>query len=659
MQRGIPWLVLAVLVAGAALRFYGLAEPGYRNNEDYAVLGAQAILEEGVPRLPSGVIYPRALPLSYGVAAVFVSAGQSEFTARIIPVVLSVLSLLIVYCLGRRAFDPQVGLTAALILAFSVWELLVAQTARMYGPLAFFYLLSVYLACRVGCDDRRRLGVALFFSAALTSLLHPMGVMLLLPLLVLLVPGTGNVQNKRWLAAGIFAVLLGYFGTAMFEQHHYDAWNVLVTENFPEAAAGAPRPSLLTVINERYLALARAAAEWSGIASPSGVVFAAAVLALGAAGATRRFAGISSWRFFVALALIVFFAALQQLMLAGYCLAAYLLLAGRIGEERYPQRGFALAGLIGALGVGWILASGFLAPDMSLTKTVRTVAGYPPNFLELLARPQPLLFLFMLVSVAATVFTWLQRRDNGFAAMYVSAALILPATALGAHPTALYRFFERYAFFLHALFVLLAAHGIWVLVRFVQGRFGQGNSGWVTRPASAWLAVAGLLLLTGAVQPAASLRTVNADYGANSLGRYHRVFFPDHAGPSQYVCQHAGPGDVVVAMDVLAHHAYCARTDYHFSRDFKGDAEGWIGRRTLFEVGQFESVLAAASGRVWVVLAAQPIRRMRDDAEMQEFLQYLSDDCFKRAFPGRDGLSDVYFYNAGCQPGDRSRSQGG
>src|SRR5690606_27472185 len=60
------WLVVLLLTAlGAYLRLANLGELGFRWDEDLTSLAVRAILEQGVPELPSGMIYLRGSWLRY------------------------------------------------------------------------------------------------------------------------------------------------------------------------------------------------------------------------------------------------------------------------------------------------------------------------------------------------------------------------------------------------------------------------------------------------------------------------------------------------------------------------------------------------------------------------------------------------------------------
>ncbi|WP_276272949.1 glycosyltransferase family 39 protein [Haloarcula litorea] len=89
--------------------------------------------------------YRRAwLTTSLPIAKSFEYLGVSEFTARLPSVVYSTLSIGVGYLLGRR-YHTLLGYLLAAFLAFDPVILVWSREARMYAPLLFFYLSSVYV----------------------------------------------------------------------------------------------------------------------------------------------------------------------------------------------------------------------------------------------------------------------------------------------------------------------------------------------------------------------------------------------------------------------------------------------------------------------------------------------------------------------------------
>jgi uncharacterized membrane protein len=70
--------------------------------------------------------------------------GYSEFSLRFISLLTGSLSIPLIFLLGKRIFNPTVGLIAALILATSSYQIYYSQEARAYIVMVFLALLSYY-----------------------------------------------------------------------------------------------------------------------------------------------------------------------------------------------------------------------------------------------------------------------------------------------------------------------------------------------------------------------------------------------------------------------------------------------------------------------------------------------------------------------------------
>lgn len=84
--------------------------------------------------------------LPYFLLAPFVGLmGFSLFSVRIIFVLLSVLSVPLVYLIAKTLFNKNVGLLAAFIMAVNPWSIYMGRTSYESTPAAFFYLLAFYM----------------------------------------------------------------------------------------------------------------------------------------------------------------------------------------------------------------------------------------------------------------------------------------------------------------------------------------------------------------------------------------------------------------------------------------------------------------------------------------------------------------------------------
>lgn len=70
--------------------------------------------------------------------------GASEFSLRFPSLLFSLISVFLVYLLGKRLFSPRVGIYAAVFMAFSPFHIQYAQEARPYSLSLCLSILSVY-----------------------------------------------------------------------------------------------------------------------------------------------------------------------------------------------------------------------------------------------------------------------------------------------------------------------------------------------------------------------------------------------------------------------------------------------------------------------------------------------------------------------------------
>src|SRR5690606_25049212 len=189
LEKLAPWILAALLAAGAVLRLIDLGQLSFRWDEDLSSLAAKAIAERGVPELPSGMIYLRSLPFLYVLAGSGALLGFDEWGLRLPSVLFGTATIGLAYVFGKRLFGTAVGLVLAALVTFSAWEIEFSRYARMYAPFEFFYVLTLLSIWRHLVADRRAPGAVLPIACALVALsLHDLAYTLalafLLPLLI-------------------------------------------------------------------------------------------------------------------------------------------------------------------------------------------------------------------------------------------------------------------------------------------------------------------------------------------------------------------------------------------------------------------------------------------------------------------------------------------
>jgi 4-amino-4-deoxy-L-arabinose transferase-like glycosyltransferase len=178
-------LALITLLA-AALRFYRLGEWSFWIDELYSIRRAltQTEFAEAVAR------WPPVTTLLIG--ATLRLLGVTEWSARLVPAVIGILTIPILYLPIRRVWNVRVALIASLLVALSPWHLFWSQNARYYTALMLLCALAS-LAVFVAFEKNRPWLIAAFylllvvaFRERYLALLMVPGVLLYLLLLVVL-----------------------------------------------------------------------------------------------------------------------------------------------------------------------------------------------------------------------------------------------------------------------------------------------------------------------------------------------------------------------------------------------------------------------------------------------------------------------------------------
>ncbi|MBI4301748.1 MAG: glycosyltransferase family 39 protein [Chloroflexi bacterium] len=136
------FLLLAVLLLAFGLRVYRLEAQSLDADEINSMHTALG----GIKEVFSPQILTRHPPLYFLFLHLWIKpAGTSEFAARYFSLFFSMLSIALIFALGRRLLSQSLGLMAAILTTFSALHIYYAQEARMYMLALFFTLFSVYL----------------------------------------------------------------------------------------------------------------------------------------------------------------------------------------------------------------------------------------------------------------------------------------------------------------------------------------------------------------------------------------------------------------------------------------------------------------------------------------------------------------------------------
>jgi mannosyltransferase len=137
--------LLAIVLLGLVLRVYHLAAQSFWWDEVFSA----AVSTQALPAIISRTSADVHPPLYYFLLHYWENLfGTSDFAIRFLSVIFGVSAIPMIYVLGRRLFDKEVGIISALILAISSFNIQYSQEARMYSLMVLLALLSMYFFVR-------------------------------------------------------------------------------------------------------------------------------------------------------------------------------------------------------------------------------------------------------------------------------------------------------------------------------------------------------------------------------------------------------------------------------------------------------------------------------------------------------------------------------
>ncbi|MFQ5640144.1 MAG: ArnT family glycosyltransferase [bacterium] len=141
-------ILLLITLAASVLRLVNLGEPSFWVDELDFVNAAKSMQTSGQPLLASGYPYPRAPLLTYSLMGSFKLFGVTEWSTRLPSAIFGVLSVPLLFFIGRRFFGERVGVLAALFLTFAPFAVGWSRTARMYSLFQLLFLAGFYFFYR-------------------------------------------------------------------------------------------------------------------------------------------------------------------------------------------------------------------------------------------------------------------------------------------------------------------------------------------------------------------------------------------------------------------------------------------------------------------------------------------------------------------------------
>ena len=514
--RSTTFMALAaIMIVGAALRFWGLGDVGLHGDEETMAMPTMHIVEDGQPLLPSGMFYPRGIAQLYMMAGAVKVFGESEWAFRLPSALCGMLLVLLAFYAGRRFLTPAWNLAFTAAVALLPEFIVDAQTARMYVFLATCVAGYMILLFRWERTDN-----AWYLAAAVVTLILGIQFQTLAVFAAFMAFYPGFVRgepHKILLGAAAFAAIVGGFIAI-------DHW---VVSAYPSARdAGA---------DDEGGGGARAAS-----AIPQVALWIFAVAAVGAA-ALATFAVRLVRERVAAIAAAAFMAlALLAQVAFSYHLALLLMIAGLVVASRSGQltltRILPLAMVCVALFAGqfYVLHANGVTSGRQILGAMLGRPSIWPQFV--VARYSIVGGLFAGAGLVGGLWCLARRKPVPDFVLFVVLGVWIPLIAMG-----LFRWNVALRYTeVQALPLLVGAFA--TLQWFMRNR-----------DAARWQAFATTAACLLIVNPLAFAHTVHSGYRTN----------PDHQGAARFMQSvNPGPRDIVIAEDVLQQTYYLGHVDY-------------------------------------------------------------------------------------------------
>lgn len=146
-------LLLSLTVIGLFLRFFNLGFNSLWLDEATtynAALGTFFGIWQG---MAAGDFNP---PLFYWIEHIMLMLGNNETILRLAPAIFGVLTIPVLYCVGKEFLDRNVGIIAAAAAVFSPFLIYYSQEARAYSMALFFITFAMVFYLRALKDNSTR-----------------------------------------------------------------------------------------------------------------------------------------------------------------------------------------------------------------------------------------------------------------------------------------------------------------------------------------------------------------------------------------------------------------------------------------------------------------------------------------------------------------------
>ena len=159
--------LILILIFGGLLRFWQLGANSLWKDELFSMIEAQKPIFE---IFTSKTWFFGYNPIHYFFPHLALYFGKSEALVRTPAVIFGLLTIFVIYKLGKVIFNQKVGLLSAFLLSISPLHLEYSREVRYYSYLIFFSSLTVLFVYKIISEKKKNIWVILFALASLFNI---------------------------------------------------------------------------------------------------------------------------------------------------------------------------------------------------------------------------------------------------------------------------------------------------------------------------------------------------------------------------------------------------------------------------------------------------------------------------------------------------------
>ncbi|UCG86413.1 MAG: glycosyltransferase family 39 protein [Gemmatimonadota bacterium] len=631
--RNATILVVVLLTAVATpLRVVNLGALSFYADEETSAMPARSLAEGNGPRMPTGMEYRRALPLTWlNAGAARLVGVDADVAYRIPTAVFGILTVALFFLAVRSFGGSRAAWLAALMLAVSEWHLVFSRQSRMYVAFLLFFIAGAWAIWSWAETGKRRWLVVAIPMAVGAVTMHQLGLMIVMfAFLPLVLPGRAKSSAVGLVAFAILIALGGWAYNEYFVLAPYFAHPPPANAGSAPAAPPASSASVLLVSLGAIGGIATLSAATVTLRKEYTEATMLGRLSLVLAATT---AGVLAW--------------IGQIY--GACLAVIFYLILLPGERStLLQRARLPIALVAVPCVIWMVVS---VLGNGLRGGIKAVSEFPYPYPLYLAQQFPVILLMFGGACLVLALRRANQSDRPLRAAVLAG--LLPIVAVGA----VSRWGgTRYLFAAYPFLLSVASVGLVSVIDAAAKRLPSWKP-FGTLVVGTVVVLSGVLGGHGVYQ---AMRVVNLDHGQPVNEAVHMYpFRPDHASLGRFLREQRSQGDLVIAEDPLQQWWYAGDPIDYWLRSF-ADSRAFLYStptgelRDIYVGSQLltsspDSLLDMAAGRVWLVTSGETagLRSYFLDTAQARWLDSL-ETATEPAFVGRDGISKVFCLN--CPP---------